>query len=538
MGILDWLANDAQQGGVLGQLAMMQPKFQANLLNQQRMGLLQQEQDQQQQDRAQAGAGVRQLLGRPVDDSNPMPWLNGAPTNTGDPQADAATSDYRAKYAGAPVKLGPSPADGLLKMYGDNAEPVRRLLGAIAPDKALGVLGDTAKSAGANTEWDRRQEVTDAASAQDRAERYGQAMKIAQFNSDKSDDTPQVITLANGQQVLATNRALRTAATGGGLGALQPSAAGLPQLDARAGGPTIQNQSAAQADQASADPSMFRQIGPGMVALGGTKPTRTTRTLSSAEVQQLGLPAGTVAQEDSTGKVSVIDSGKAGGDMSEFGLKPMQMKELSKQHEMLQKQSEAIRSLYRMREISDDTPSGVGAETTLPLLQAGAFIGRQLGGGQDLTRRVANAEELQKQSVQLAGNAVSQFFPRGTQLEFKTFEQKGVPALGQSTAGRNKLIDDMIGSMQRGYQQTLRNADLISNGQYSKSPYAPSVENGNAVEPIMRESQTPITTGLTGGPGQPKDLIGQARDAVHRGAPRAAVIQRLKERGVQPPGDL
>jgi hypothetical protein len=261
-GVLEWLVDDANNGGVLGTLAMMQPKFQAGLLNQQKISMLQQEQQQAQQERAQAGAGVRQLLGRPVEGPNELPWLN----------------------PDQPVKLGAAPADGLLKMYGENAEPVRRLLGAVDPTKALGVLTGTAKSSADNTEWSRRQEVEADAAEEDRNARFGQQTSLAKLQASLRDDAPFTIDLPGIGTVATSASALRKYMTGPAPGDAQPPA----PLAARAGGPTMANDAAARAEAPpAAPPNPIRTIAPGMVTLSGPKPTKAP-----------SLPAGMQKAED------------------------------------------------------------------------------------------------------------------------------------------------------------------------------------------------------------------------------------------------
>lgn len=525
-GLVDWLVNDANNGGVLGSLAMMQPKFQAGILNAQRVGLLQQEQQQQQQDRTQASSGVRSLLGRPVDDSNPLPWLQNASASTGDGQTDQAASDYQSKYAGAPVKLGASPADGLLKLYGDNAEPVRRLLGAIAPDKALGILGDSAKSSAANTEFDRRQEITDKSSAADRAERYAQQMKVAQFGADKADDTPQILTVPNPNDpnggtmnIVTTNRTLRTAALNGGLPGLPgapPNPAGLPQLQPRAGGPTVQNERQAAAEQPapSAQPdSLIRQVAPGMVAIGGSKLAPPPKGYAwSADGKSLQpIPGG---PEDPNGPVQ---------------LAPVDKKQLFALQDTHKKQVEALLSLQKLLTLNGNTPSGLGADWG-PAEGVRQTLGA--AGLEDPTY-VKNGRVFEQGANDFVGQGFKDLFPRATNAELQ-FARQSKPSLGDTRAVREERINDLLDRGFRSIQDTEDRVGQITRGRVTDYITTP-------VEDLRKKLLAGAgSAGAAAAQPSPQQaaLIQQARDAIAIGKQRGAVVQKLRELNVPVPSDL
>lgn len=168
---------------------------------------------------------------------------------------------------------------------------------------------------------------------------------------------------------------------------------------------------------------------------------------------------------------------------------------------------------------------GFGADTALKVKMALEQMGVPVGD-------LSGAQAIQKLNAVLASESTKAISPRPAQFEFRTFLANN-PGLNLDKAGNQRVIgiysqlakrEVDLGRLARQNRDNWDNWDQIVQDYDKKNP--------------MRDPKTgqPITTDTIIAPGKGDDVFAKARAAISQGAPRDAVIKRLKDAGHDPAG--
>lgn len=194
-------------------------------------------------------------------------------------------------------------------------------------------------------------------------------------------------------------------------------------------------------------------------------------------------------------------------------------KEIQETDDFISQTRSAISSLGRALELNSQAYSGAGAD-----IRSGV-VSNTLGAVRPQPGAIATGE---------LANVVTNQALASLRATFG----------GNPTEGERKILMDVAGSVnqpaalrQKIYERALELANnrLRMNEEKARSLRAGSYYSPGG-QPASLSGAPQATAAPTGSPSSAAEAISQARDAISRGAPREAVIQRLRQRGVDPAG--